>query len=418
MSVTLTRLKNGLTVASDHMPGVETISIGVWVKVGSRYEQIHENGMAHLLEHMMFKGTKTRTAYQIAEEVENVGGYINAYTSRENTAYYLKVLAKDLELAVSILSDVLKNSTFPEDELVREKSVVLQEIGQSYDTPDDIIFDHFQEKAFSDQPLGRPILGTTKTVQSFDRKQVNDFFKSHYTAPRMVLSAAGKVDHDTLVKLAETYFSSFSSENALIENKATYSGGQFIEEKDLEQIHFLVGFPGVQVGDEDYYPLNVFSSLFGGGMSSRLFQEIREKKGLVYSVYSFSNSYSNSGIFGVYAGTGPDSFKELLPTLGQCFKDSLQDLTEDEVLRAKTQLTANYLMGRESTSSRSEMLAQQYFFYGRALHPEEIKEKLEAVTREKVKNHLENMLSSQPTCAALGPVSGEEDFSSLTQYFA
>ena len=279
MTVKVSKLPNGLTVASDSMPGVETVSLGAWVGVGTRHEPAAINGVAHLLEHMAFKGTERRSAYDIAQEIEAVGGHLNAYTSRENTAFYAKVLVDDAPLAVDILADILLNPTFDEEELRRERAVVLQEIGQANDTPDDIIFDRFQEAAYPEQALGRPVLGTAEIVRGIERPTLQDYMTRHYGAAGMVFAAAGKIEHDGFVALAADAFAALPRAASAAVEPAGYVGGDYRETRDLEQVHVLLGFPTVGYLDPDYYTASVLSTLFGGGMSSRLFQEVREKRG-------------------------------------------------------------------------------------------------------------------------------------------
>ncbi|MGH6961069.1 MAG: M16 family metallopeptidase, partial [Dongiaceae bacterium] len=379
--VRVTRLDNGLTVASDAMSGVDTAALGVWVGVGTRHEPKAINGVAHLLEHMAFKGTERRTARDIAVEIEAVGGHLNAYTSRENTAYYARVLAEDVPLALDIVADILQHSTFDDTELARERAVVLQEIGQAEDTPDDIIFDRFQETAYPDQAIGRPVLGTADIVGVMPRETICDYMRSHYSGERLVLSAAGRVDHDRLVELAAGAFKSLPTAAGESAEPARYVGGDFREQRDLEQVHLVLGFAGVGYDDPDYYAATVYSTLLGGGMSSRLFQEIREKRGLVYSIYSFASPYSDGGLFGVYAGTGADEVRELVPVLCDELVKVADTLDETELRRARAQLKAGILMGRESSGSRSEQLAQQLLIYGRPIPMDEIVARVEAVDR-------------------------------------
>jgi predicted Zn-dependent peptidase len=317
MTVRVTTLENGMRVLTDVMASVETVSIGVWVDVGTRHEPAEINGVAHLLEHMAFKGTERRSALDIAEEIEAVGGHLNAYTSREHTAYYAKVLKEDTALAVDILADILQHSVFDPKELERERTVILQEIGQAIDTPDDIIFDLFQERAFPEQAMGRPVLGRAEIIRRIDRDTVASYMRRHYAAPGMLLAAAGNVDHDKLVAMARRAFSQLPLERVARHEPARYQGGDLREPRDLEQVHVVLGFTGFPYGDADYYAASVVSSALGGGMSSRLFQEIREKRGLVYSIYSFTHAYSDGGLFGVYAGTGEEEVEELMPVLCQ-----------------------------------------------------------------------------------------------------
>lgn len=302
-TVRVTTLSNGLRVATDHMPHVETATVGVWVDAGTRHESAEINGISHLLEHMAFKGTTRRSAQQIAEEVEAVGGYMNAYTSRESTVYYLRVLKDDVALAVDILADILQHSTFDEEELERERSVVIQEILSADDAPDEIVFDHLQETAFPDQGLGRSVLGPVETVRAIPRATIADYMRHHYTASRMVLVAAGNVDHDRIVALAEQAFCEVETDNERASDPADYRGGDFRRPRELGQVHLTLGFPGVSYADPDYPAVNVLATLLGGGMSSRLFQEVREKRGLAYSVFAFANPYADGGLFGVYTAS-------------------------------------------------------------------------------------------------------------------
>jgi predicted Zn-dependent peptidase len=417
-SVRVTVLDNGLRVASDAMPSVETVSLGVWAEAGTRHEPPEINGVAHLLEHMAFKGTEKRSARAIAEEIEAVGGHLNAYTSRENTAYYAKLLAEDLALGLDIIADILQHSVFDPEELARERAVVLQEIGQAEDTPDDIIFDRFQETAYPDQAIGRPVLGTASIVGAMTGEAIRGYMRRHYSADRLVLAAAGRVDHDRLVELAARAFDGLPQRQDGAVEKADYRGGDFREDRDLEQAHIVLGFAGVDHLDPDHYPISVFSTLFGGGMSSRLFQEVREKRGLVYSIYSFASSYRDGGLFGIYAGTGEREVTELMPLICDEFVKVADSLTDEEVARARAQLRAGLLMSRESTGSRSEQLAQQLMVYGRPVGVSEIVGRIEAVDRAAIAGAARRLLASAPTLAALGPIDRVEPLASLRDRLA
>ncbi len=406
MSARVTELPNGLKVATDSMESVGTASIGCWVGAGARAEPAPINGVAHFLEHMAFKGTKRRSALQIAEEIEAVGGFLNAYTARENTAYYAKVLAEDVPLASDIISDILLNPTFDEDELARERSVILQEIGQCYDTPDDLVYDLFQEAAFPGQAMGRPVLGSVETVTDMPRDAIRDFMATRYVGDTMVLAAAGKVDHDRLVDIAADTFADLpKTAQAEQPEGAAYRGGEVREDRDSEQVHLLLGFPGASYADDGYYAAGVLSMLFGGGMASRLFQEIREKRGLVYSVYSFGWAFSDTGLFGVYAGTGQDEASELVPVLcGEIEKLLVKGITDEELARAKAQLKASLLMSREATGGRVEQLGQHMLIHGRPMGEAEQLQKLEAVDADAVLGAASRIFSGRPTLAAIGPL--------------
>jgi len=410
MTIQVTRLDSGLTVASDTMDRVETVSLGAWVGVGTRHEPAEINGVAHLLEHMAFKGTQRRSAYQIAEEIEAVGGHLNAYTSRESTAYYAKVLAENAPLAVDIIADILQHPTFDEDELTRERAVVLQEIGQAHDAPDDSIFDHFQETAFPDQALGRPVLGTSEIVSGIDRQTLSDYMTRHYGAETMVLAAAGKIEHERFLELVSEAFDALPRGAAGTLESADYRGGDYREGRELEQVHVLLGFESIGYLDDDYYAASVLSTLFGGGMSSRLFQEVRERRGLAYSVYSFASAYRDGGLFGIYAGTGESEAAALIPVICDELGKLAAEVREEEVTRARTQLKASILMGLESTGTRCEQMAQHILVYGRPLSVEEIVAKIEAADLAAVRRVATRLANGHPTLASLGPVAQVEDF--------
>jgi predicted Zn-dependent peptidase len=386
------------------MDSVETVSLGVWIGAGARHEQAELNGASHLLEHMAFKGTARRNARAIAEEIENVGGQLNAFTSREITAYHATVLKEDVALAVDIIGDILQNSLFDETEMERERAVVLQEIGQSRDTPEELVFDFFQEVAYPDQPIGRTVLGPPEIVGVMPRDTLIDYMHTHYTAPRMVMVAAGNLLHNDLVRVAGDTFGAVAQGTAPRAEPARYGGGDRRDERDLEQVHLVVGFDGVGYHDPDHFNLAVASMLLGGGMSSRLFQEIREKRGLAYSIYSFTSSYVDGGLFGVYAGTGPDGVGELLPVLCGELAGATSHIGETELARARAQLRAGILMTLESTAARAEQLGRQMLIHGRPLPIDEVVSRIDAVDAASVERVISEMLNSRPTVAAIGPV--------------
>ncbi|BAI71592.1 hypothetical protein AZL_009540 [Azospirillum sp. B510] len=417
-SIRVTTLPNGLRVATDTMPDVQSVSLGCWVGVGTRNEAASVNGVAHLVEHMLFKGTRRRSAFRISEEIENVGGQLNAYTTREQTAYYAKVLHEDAPLALDILSDMIQHSTLDAEELVRERTVVLQEIGQSADTPDDIIFDHFQATAYPGQAIGRPVLGSAEIVGALPREALVDYIAGHYGAPGMVLSAAGRIEHERMVDLAMKAFGDLPSAAPPKPEQARYAGGDFREDRDLEQMHLVLGFDGVGVHDPDFYAHSVLSTLLGGGMSSRLFQEVREKRGLVYSIYTFTGGYHDGGLFGVYAGTGEDEVAELVPVVCDEIAKVGVDVTEEEVARARAQLKAGTLMALESSMSRCEQLGQQMLIYDRPVPVEEIVAKIDGVDRDAVVKAASRLRASRPTVAALGPIAKLESYDRIAERLA
>ncbi len=413
MTIRTTTLDNGLQVVSDPMSTVESVSLGIWVGVGTRYEKPEMNGVSHLLEHMAFKGTRRRTATAIAEEIEAVGGHINAYTTCENTAYYVRVLKEDVRLGVDLIADILQNSTMEKDELERERTVILQEIHQANDTPDDVVFDNFQAAAYPDQPLGRQVLGDAGIVGSMDRETIIGYMNDHYNASTMVLAAAGRIDHDELASLANDMFSELPEGEQATREAANYTGGQSVVERELEQAHLLLGFKGVSYQDPDFYASAVLSTLFGGGMSSRLFQEIREKRGLVYSIYSFVSSYSDGGMFGIYAGTGENETAELIPLVCDEIKKMTDNVGADELTRARAQIKASILMALESSSSRCEQLARQMMVFGRPMPTQEIVANIEAVDADAILHTARRIFDSSLTVTALGPVSKLESFESI-----
>ncbi len=402
-AIQVTRLENGLTVVTETMERVETVSIGAYVATGTRNETEAENGASHFLEHMAFKGTHTRTAAEIAEAIEDVGGHINAYTAREQTAYYVKLLKEDLALGADIIGDILTNSTFAPEELERERGVILQEIGQANDTPDDIIFDHFQLTAYPDQPMGRPVLGAESNIKVMARDQLTGYMHRHYAAGNTVIAAAGNLQHDTVVDLARKHFAGLPSAMPGPFAAGSYAGGEFREERELDQVHIVLGFPGVSYADPDYYPALLLSTLLGGGMSSRLFQEIREKRGLVYSIYSFAAPFLDSGLFGLYAGTGEEEAKELMPVTLEALRDVQHTVTETELARARAQVKASLLMSLESSGSRCEQLARQMQVFGRVVPTAETVAKLQAVDVDSIQRVATRIFRGKPTLAAMGP---------------
>jgi predicted Zn-dependent peptidase len=404
-TVSKTTLPSGLTILTERMDRVETVSFGAYIGAGTRHETAAENGVAHFLEHMAFKGNASRSAVDIAEAIENVGGHINAYTSREQTAYYVKLLKEDLCLGVDIIGDILCHSSFEPEELERERGVILQEIGQANDTPDDIVFDHFQSAAYPSQPMGRPVLGTETIIRGMKRDALPGFMAAHYTPENMVIAASGNLHHGQVVDLVEKHFADLPHAEKMDEPMpADYTGGEFREDRDLDQAHIVLGFSAPGYGEPDYYPSMLLSTLLGGGMSSRLFQEIREKRGLVYSIYSFTSPAKDGGLFGIYAGTGESEAAELMPvTLEELAKVQL-NITTPELMRARAQLKAGLLMSLESTGSRCEQIARQWQIFGRIIPASETVAKIEAVTEADIRAVAAKIFRTRPTLATLGPI--------------
>ncbi len=403
MSVASTRLSNGLRVVTHNMASVETVSLGAWINVGTRHERADVNGIAHMVEHMAFKGTRRRSARAIAEEIESVGGHLNAYTSREFTAFHATVLAGDEALALDIIADILQHAVLDPDELERERAVILHEIGQSTDTPEDVVFDRFQETAFPDQPVGRPTLGTPQLVNAIGSGALADYMRRNYTAERMVVAAAGRVDHEGFARRVEDVFGGLGAAAVAAPEPAVYAGGDSREVRTLEQLHLVLGLAGIAHGDPDYYALAVFSAALGGGLSSRLFQDIREERGLVYSIYSFNSSYADGGLFGIYAGTGADSATEVVERICVNLKTMADEVTEAELGRARAQLKAGILMSLESTAARSEQIARHTLIFGRVLPTREITDAVDAVDRDAVMRISGRLRAARPTVSTLGP---------------
>lgn len=410
MSIQVTTLENGLRVVTDTIPHVETASLGIWVKAGTRNETKEINGVAHFLEHMAFKGTERHSAQEIAEKIEAVGGYLNAYTSREITAYYARVLKKDTALALDILMDILHHSTFVEEELNKEREVIIQEIGQSQDTPDDVIFDYFQELGYPDQPMGWSTLGPASTIKTMRREALIQFMGDHYDPRHMVVAAAGNVSHDEILKQVKDLFHLPHVKKTIEPLKGTYQGGRLIQKKELEQLHIVYGFEGVSFATDHFYTASLYSVIMGGGMASRLFQEIREKRGLVYTIYAFSSPYQDTGLFGFYAGTSKEEGLHLMEVLGEELHKSTHSLTVPELERAKNQIKSSLLMGLESTSGRSRQAAQHLLMHDRIIPSKEIMKKIDAVSLEHVHQFAEKLLSGPSIFTALGPTDVLDNF--------
>ena len=406
MGVDISRLSNGLTIVTHTMAQIESVALGIWVKSGSRNERAEEHGIAHMLEHMAFKGTENRSAYQIATDIEDVGGEINAATSVETTAYFARVLKDDMPLAVDILADIITSSKFEEEELEREKQVVLQEINATQDTPDDIVFDYFTETAFRHQTIGRPILGTPDSVRSFTSDNLRSFMNEHYSADRMIVIAAGAVEHEQFVREVESRLGSFRAHSvAPLTDLANYVGGDFREYRNLKDAQVLIGFEGRAYHMRDYYASQILSIILGGGMSSRLFQEVREKRGLCYSIYAFHWGFSDTGLFGIHTATNEDGLAELVPVVLEELYKASKNISQKELDRARAQYRANLTMSRESPSSRMQMIARQMSLYGRPIPSSELMERLSLITVDRLADLAERLfIDSKPTLAAVGSV--------------
>ncbi|MGL4728206.1 MAG: M16 family metallopeptidase [Bosea sp. (in: a-proteobacteria)] len=402
--VRITRLASGLTIVSERLEHCATVSLGVWIAAGSRHEGEHEHGLSHLLEHMAFKGTKRRSAIALAEEIEAVGGDINAATSIEYTCYTARVLEDDLPLAVDILSDILVEPLFDAEELVREKQVILQEIAAVNDTPDDLVYDAFIAQAYPSQPMGRPILGTPETVNAFTADDLRRYLATHYVPSRMVVAAAGAVDHDRLVALSEAAFAPFAGRpEPIAAPVASYSGGETRLTEAHEQMHLVIGFPGSSFVGGQNYALQIFSGLLGGGISSRLFQEVREKRGLAYMIDAFHWPFSDTGLFGIGAACAPKQARELVEVTLDCMARAARDATQAELDRARMQMKVGLLASLESPGGVVDHLARQMLAHGKVTARAELAARLDAVTLDEVRRAGSALLSGPPTLALVGP---------------
>jgi predicted Zn-dependent peptidase len=387
-----TVLDNGIRIVSHEMPEHRSVSLGIWVENGSRHESEAENGLSHFIEHLLFKGTARRSAAQIAEEMDAVGGVLNAFTSKEHTCYYAKVLDENLPLAIDLLTDIFLHSSFEAEEIERERSVILQEISQAEDTPDDYVHDLFNLDFFKDHPIGRPICGREQTVNGFSREDILGFFRSRYQPRRVIVSAAGNFRHSALVdeigaRLGVVHGST-DSDRALSANGESapeMGSGIFPHAKSLEQVHLCLGVAGISQAHPKRYIAYVLNTLLGGGMSSRLFQEIREKRGKAYSVYSFSSSYKDVGYFGVYAGTSLESTEEVVELIvKELQKLAAGEVSDVELSRTQGQLVGSMMLGLESTDSWMSHIARDEIYFGKTVTTDEICQQIRAVSRDDV----------------------------------
>lgn len=399
-----TTLSNGIRVITDSHPTSTTVSLGVWVSVGARFETEKMNGISHMLEHMAFKGTATRSAFDISRDIEDVGGIINAYTGKDMTAYYVKVLKENQDLGLDIIADIVQNSVMDAQELEKEKGVIIQEINMQNDTPDDLVFDYFHETAYPNQPLGRAILGTVDTVKSINSQDLLTYMQTQYTTSRLIISASGAVNHEAFVESCSKKMTHISTHKMPNASAATYKGGDKRVIKPHEQVNLVLGFEGFSYTHPDYYTATILATLLGGGMSSRLFQEIREKRGLVYSIYAFNSPETDTGLFGIYAGTGESEVGELMPVLCDELVKLPHSLSEDEINRAKSRLRANILMRLENISTHAEMNAIDMIIHGELISKEEIIRKIMDTQQTDLERVANQILKGNLTFSALGPI--------------
>lgn len=401
-----TTLDNGIRIITEQVPSLQSVSLGIWVRSGSRFEHPEVNGISHFIEHMLFKGTDRRSAYAIAREIDSVGGVLNAFTSKELTSFYCKVIQENLELAVDLLADIFLNSSFPEEEIEREKDVICQEIHQVEDNPEDLIHEILGIRFWRDNPLGQPVLGTIPVIARLDRPAMLDFKADAYSTAETVICAAGKLEHERIVELIDQQMGQLLRGSSRATPLAPQiQSSAHVVQRDIEQVHVCLGVEGPSAVDDGRHAVYILNTIFGGGMSSRLFQEVREKCGLAYSVYSFLSSLSDTGMFGIYAACNPTRVDELLHIVRREIVGLADSITEEEITTAKNQIKGNVVLSMESSESRMNRLAKGEFYFGRNIPLQEILDRLDSITREELAEASRALLNSGKfTLVALGPV--------------
>lgn len=419
MDFNSSKLKNGLTILTYNMSNVNSVAINVIVNVGSRYEQSSEIGISHFLEHMAFKGTTTRSAKQIAEEFDSIGGHFNAYTSHEQTVYYSKILTENCYKALEILADIIQNSVFSKEEIAKEYQVILQEIAHVQDNPDELIHEKFYSSAYENQALGRSILGTHDSLAKFDREHFSNYVDKHYNAENIYLSVAGNISHEQVVEFAKKLFCSLKNKQNSHFEKVRYTGGHSFITKDLEQTTLVLGFESVPYFNiQQLYHTQVLSLILGNGMSSRLFQQIREKLGLVYSIGSYNSSYYDSGIFGIYASTNHDKLPFLTEQLVNEIKKVSTDIKDSEIDRAKVQLKTSIYMAQEESSYKSEEIGKNFAVFGKYIPTEQTIEHIMNITKQDIINIANKIFVTKPTLSIIGPKPLAIDYQELCHKLA
>jgi len=404
--IRMSTLPNGVRILTEVMPQVRSATIGIWADVGSSAEPAERRGVSHLVEHMLFKGTQRRTARRIAEEMDGIGGNLNAFTDKESTCYYAHVMDRHLPLAIDILGDMFLHSRFDADELRKEQHVVLEEIKMYDDSPDEMIHDLFTRTMWRGSDLGEPTIGYAQTVTALDRTHLRTWMAQRYAPQTVVVTAAGNLDHDTVVQLVGAVFNEFAGHAVSpVADHPQLTPDVSITFKDTEQAYVLLGSRGLSLRDDDRYALSLLDTILGGGMSSRLFQEVREKRGLAYSVYSFQQGYRDAGLFGVYAGTSPDRVQECVDVICAELDGALSGVSEAEVLLAREHLKGNLTLSLESTSSRMMRLGRNELVYSRQIPVEEIEARIDAVDAAAVARVARTVLASETRgLCVLGPV--------------
>jgi predicted Zn-dependent peptidase len=418
MGVEVTRLSNGITVASHLMPHLESIALGLWVGAGARSETQKEHGISHLLEHMAFKGTSRRDAREIAEAVEAVGGEMNAETSVDHTTYYLRLLKQDLALGFDVLGDIICDPLLDPEELALEQNVIVQEIGAAQDVPEDWVFELFQQAAFPGQAIGRTVLGTPESVSAHTTDDLKRFLTTHYVGPQIVVAAAGNLEHEELVRLAIEHLGRLAAKQPSAPEPGFYKGGYRFEIRKVKEAQILLGLAAPPYGDPSFAATHLFSAILGGGMASRLFQELRESRGLCYSIYSFYWPFEDTGVFGIQAATSENDVATLVPMVLDELRKTTDGVTAAELTRAKAQLRAGLLMTLESPLARAGQIARHILVHGRPLTLEEMVARVDAVSAADIAELAANMLDSPPTLAAIGPVRKLPEIGEVTERMA
>ena len=406
-------LKSGLRIIGERINHVRSVSVGIWVGAGSQYETPEENGLSHYLEHMLFKGTERRSARQIAEEMDAVGGQMNAFTSKECTCYYCKVVDEHLPLAIDVLCDMLIHSTFDSTELNKERGVILEEIAMAEDTPDDLVSEMLMLAKYGDQPIARPILGTADTVGSFQREDLVRYHQKMYRPENTVIALAGNFVWEDVIREVEKWLGDWEKGDFVKPEVVTNEFAPTVlrKNKDIEQIHICIGYPGVPSGSDEVYPMSIFNSVFGGAMSSRLFQKIREESGMAYSVYSYPNNYTTCGMTAVYAGTNPEAAPEVIRMIREeAAKLAEEGMSEKEFMQAREQLKSSYILGLESTSARMNSIGRRKLIYGDFRTEDEVLSRINAITLEETNALMKRLLSGDIAVSLVGKGAEELEY--------
>jgi len=412
-NIIISRLSNGIRVITDSQPTADSVTLGLWVGVGSRFEKEPESGISHFLEHMAFKGTTTRSALQIAEEIERVGGFINAYTGQDVTAYHARMLKKDMDIGLNIIADITQHATMDEKELNTEKGVIIQEINMYKDQPHYVAEINFEATAYPDQPLGRDIAGNPAVIQAMTPTKMLDYVHSHYATDRIVISAVGPIQHAAFVKKCEKLFCDFTLKKTPIPEAARYQGGFKYVKTSHEQVNLVMGFEGESYTSPDIWKAKLLATILGGGMTSRLFQEIREKRGLVYTIHAYASSETDTGIWGIYAGTGENELKVLMPILLDELKKATHKITPEEVKQAQTRLQAAILMRNEDISEHADMNAIEMLRYGKVRSKASLVKAICSVTPKDIQNYAAKIFTTKPSVSCLGPVKNMMDYDAI-----